>query len=107
MKAAERLQIRFTRSSVIVYKAVAELVELKHGDELFGAILHDVNGAGNLYGQNKIDLLGTYEDPVRLNTTNRSNRSAAFLHTALKGGNAIMIGDFILTKKESKNNEHD
>lgn len=87
--------VRFTRSSVIVYPEAAQLLGLKDGDELFAAILHDVNGRGTLYARNKLDLIGFYGSPTLIN---ERNRQKGFLATVLHGGQGIFIGDHLFTK---------
>jgi hypothetical protein len=60
MKAVERHCIRFTRSSIIVYPYQAKELGLVDGMKFFDATLHDVNGTGVLYCQNKTRYRGDY-----------------------------------------------
>lgn len=66
MKATEREFIRFTRSSIIIYPKVAAKLNLKDGDIIYNAVLHDVNNSGILYANNKTNLNGDY-DYVEIN----------------------------------------
>ena len=58
MKVSKRNYIRFTRSSIIVYRTAAKMLGLTEGDVIFNANLHDINGAGNLYTANKTGFIG-------------------------------------------------
>ena len=60
-KASERKYVTFTRSSIIVYPYSAKELGLTDGMTFFDAVLHDVNGTGTLYCQNKTKFRGRFQ----------------------------------------------
>jgi len=95
---ADLQEVKFTRSSIIVYRAMANILGLKEGDDLFCATLHDVNGTGTLYAANKTDVKGTFVDPIKMTF---ENRKKGLVDLVLAGGTGVLINDFILKNRDN------